>query len=65
MEIDEKIFQRLLQKVEYLQVELKSLYETLYSLDPVVKELDKRKKREELVLEMRKRLIKAARIKMK
>lgn len=63
MEIDRNKIEDLIQRLALLQIELKSIYNEVYSLLPETQKLDKKKGRQILDNQMRKTLIKTAKIK--
>lgn len=52
----------LIRRIELLQIEVKSIYNEIYTLLPSTQKLDKKKKRQDLDAQMRKNLFKAAKI---
>lgn len=63
MEIDRNKIENLIQRLGLIQIELKSIYNEVYSLLPETQKLDKKKKQQVLDSQMRKTLIKTAKIK--
>lgn len=62
MEINDRKMEGLIRRIELLQIEVKSIYNEIYTLLPSTQKLDKKKKRQDLDAQMRKNLFKAAKI---
>lgn len=62
MEINDRKMEGLIRRIELLQIEVKSIYNEIYTLLPSTQKLDKKKKRQGLDAQMRKNLFKAAKI---
>lgn len=63
MEIERRKIENIIHRLGLLQVELKSIYNEVYSLLPEIQKLDKKKERQEMDSQMRRKLIKTAKIK--
>lgn len=62
MEVNNTKIESLIRRIELLQIEIKSIYNEMYTLLPGTQKLDKKKKRQNLDAQMRKNLIKTAKI---
>ena len=65
MEVNDKRYQTLLSRAEALLLEARSIYAEIYSLRPEVEAVNRKRQRLDLDREMRGRLIKSAKIKVR
>lgn len=65
MEVNDKRYQTLLSRAEALLLEARSIYAEIYSLRPEVEAVNRKRQRLDLEREMRGRLIKSAKIKVR